>query len=86
MPAEYQPRIPRDLGFYSLESTAVMRRQIDLARRMSLSGFCFYYYNFDGQRLLEKPLDAFAAERELDFPFCLIWANGIGPGGGTGGK
>ena len=54
---------------------------------MGLFGFCFYYYNFGGQRLLEKPLDAFVADREIDFPFCLIWAKTrTGPGGGTGGS
>lgn len=71
----YQPRIPRDLGFYSLEDPTVMRRQVALAKRMGLHGFSFYYYNFNGRRLLEKPLDAFLRDSEIEFPFSLIWAN-----------
>src|ERR1019366_5869401 len=55
----YQPRIPRDLGHYTLgasaEGVAVMRRQIDMARAAGLFGFVHYFYSFNGRRLLEAP-------------------------------
>ena len=59
----YQPRIPRDLGHYRLEGTETLRRQVAMAKAAGLFGFVFYFYWFDGHRLLEKPLDAFLAER-----------------------
>ncbi len=71
----YQPRAPRDLGHYTLDGTAALRRQIELARGAGLGGFIFYFYWFNGRRLLERPLEAFLADRTLDFPFCLMWAN-----------
>lgn len=70
-----QPRIPRDFGFYDLDDRSVMPRQVDAARRAGLAGFCFYYYNFDGRRLLERPVEAFLARPEIDFGFCLMWCN-----------
>ena len=71
----YQPRVPRDLGHYDLMAPGVMRRQIDMARGAGLSGFVFYFYWFNGERLLERPLEAMLADASLDFPFCLMWAN-----------
>jgi len=71
----YQPRVPRDLGFYSLSNAETMRRQAALARAGGVYGFVFYYYWFNGKRLLEKPVDAFLAESSIEMPFCLMWAN-----------
>lgn len=71
----YQPRVPRDLGFYDLSNSSIMKRQIAFAQSAGLHGFCFYYYNFSGHRLLEKPLDAFFADARINFPFCVLWAN-----------
>ncbi len=70
-----QPRIPRDLGHYSLDDPSTLRRQIEFARGAGLSGFVFYTYWFNGQRLLEKPLEQLLADSTLDFPFCAMWAN-----------
>ena len=70
-----QPRIPRDLGCYTLDEGDVMRRQIEMARAAGIHGFCFYHYSFDGQRVLETPVNRLLADPTLDFPFCLMWAN-----------
>ncbi len=70
----YQPRIPRDLGHYRLDGTAALRAQVALARGAGLGGFVYYFYWFNGRRLLDGPLEAMLADRGVDFPFCLMWA------------
>lgn len=70
-----QPRIPRDLGFYDLRNITTIRSQVEMAKRSGLTGFCYYYYWFNGKRLLDQPLDLFLQDKTLDFQFSLMWAN-----------
>lgn len=70
-----QPMLPADLGFYDLRITETMAEQAALARDAGIDAFCVYHYWFDGQRILEKPIDNLLARTDVDFPFYLCWAN-----------
>lgn len=71
----YQPRIPKDGNYYNLLDPEVLRWQTDLAKKYGVYGFCFYHYWFDGHMLLEKPMEILLEHRDIDFPFCVCWAN-----------
>jgi len=73
-PGHYQPRIPRDFGFYDLNDVEVLRRQAELAQGAGVGAFAFYYYWFNGKRVLERPIDAFL-KSDVQMPFLLVWAN-----------
>jgi GT2 family glycosyltransferase len=70
-----QPRVPADLGYYDLRLPEVRETQATLAARHGLAGFCYYYYWFNGKRLLERPLLDMVEQKRPDFPFCVCWAN-----------
>ena len=70
-----QPRLPSDLGFYDLRLPEARAAQAQLARRYGLAAFCYYYYWFNGKRILERPLNEVVASGEPDFPFLICWAN-----------
>jgi hypothetical protein len=71
----YQPRVPLGGRYYDQSQKETLAWQIDLARSHGVSGFCHYHYWFDGKQLLEKPTNLMLESPELDFPFCLAWAN-----------
>lgn len=70
-----QPRLPADLGFYDLRLPEVRQAQADLARQYGISAFSYYYYWFNGRRLLERPIYEMLATGKPDFPFMICWAN-----------
>jgi len=71
----YQPHLPSDLGFYDLSNEEALERQVGLARKYGISGFCIHYYWFGGKRLLERPVATLYRRKDLDIGFCLCWAN-----------
>jgi lipopolysaccharide biosynthesis protein len=75
----HQPRKPGDekdyLGYYLLTDSLTIKKQVHLAKSHGIYGFAFYYYWFSGKRLLEKPINIYLENKDIDFPFLLIWAN-----------
>ena len=68
------PRRPGMLGEYDLTNDSVLRAQTELARMYDIDAFCIYFYWFDGQRLLERPVEAWRQDQSL-LPYFLSWAN-----------
>lgn len=71
----YQPRLAGELGYYDLKMPGKIEEQIAFAKLYGVYGFCIYYYWFDGKKLMETPLQYLFQHKEIDFPFCICWAN-----------
>lgn len=73
--SHYQPRVPTELGYYDLRLEDTQVAQADLARDFGVHGFCYYYYWFDGKKLLNHPIEQMAKSTRTDAGFCVCWAN-----------
>ena len=75
----HQPRIPGDninyLDYYNSFNISVIKKQVELAENHGIYGFAIYYYWFDGKKVFEKPLDLYSSNKDINFPFLLIWVN-----------
>ncbi|HWM24530.1 MAG TPA: glycoside hydrolase family 99-like domain-containing protein [Chthoniobacterales bacterium] len=71
----YQPHVPDGLGYYDLSREGVLEQQAALAQAAGLHGFCFYYYWFGGEVLLDLPVRRMVETGKPAFPFCICWAN-----------
>lgn len=71
----YQPRVPLNNNYYDQSKLDTLLWQIELAKQHGLYGFCHYHYWFDGKQLLETPTNLILEHKDIDFPFCLSWAN-----------
>jgi lipopolysaccharide biosynthesis protein len=70
-----QPRVPLNNNYYDQSELETLRWQIDLAKKYGVYGFCHYHYWFDGKQLLETPTNLILDNKDINFPFCLSWAN-----------
>ena len=70
-----QPVEPLDNNYYNLLDTDVMKWQTRIAKEYGIYGFCFYHYWYNGHKLLEKPVELYLNKTEIDFPYCICWAN-----------
>ncbi len=70
-----QPRVPLHHQYYNLLDDTVMEKQMRLAKKYGISGFCFYHYWFNGRKLLEQPVEHLLLNRNAKLPFCMAWAN-----------
>ncbi|WP_233835408.1 glycoside hydrolase family 99-like domain-containing protein [Paraburkholderia sp. ZP32-5] len=71
----YQPRVPSELGYYDLRLEDTQIAQAHLASEFGIHGFCYYYYWFDGKKLLNQPIEQMARSTKIDTGFCVCWAN-----------
>lgn len=70
-----QPKLPADLGYYDLTAPGIWQQQATLIKKYGLAGLCIYRYWYDGQEMLEAPLQQLLAQPDVDLPYCLCWAN-----------
>lgn len=70
-----QPRIPIDEDYYNPCDKDTLQKQALLAKEYGVEGFMFYHYWFDGKLYLEKPMEVFLSNPEIDISFCVTWAN-----------
>jgi len=70
-----QPRVPIEEDYYDPTNEDTLKKQAELAKKYGIEGFMFYHYWFDGKLYLEKPMEVFLSNPDIDISFCVTWAN-----------
>lgn len=70
-----QPKVPYENNYYDLSNDGELSKQISIAKKYGIDGFCFYHYWFNGKKLLQKPIENFLEKNKEEFSYCLSWAN-----------
>ena len=52
-----------------------IKKQIKLAKNHGIFGFAINYYWFSGKKLFDDPINIFLENKDINFPFFLIWKN-----------
>jgi len=72
----YQQYVPHeDIGYYSLTSPEMLRKQAELMKCSGVYGQIFYHYWFTGKLILENPAQMLLVNKSIEMPFCFCWAN-----------
>lgn len=72
----YQQHIPHeDIGYYLLDNTNILMRQLEMMQKAGIYGQIFYHYWFSGKMILEKPSQMLLKDISVNMPFCFCWAN-----------
>ncbi len=71
-----QPILPsEEVGFYNLKDPGVLRQQADMAIDHGIDGFIFHYYWFNGQKVLDAPINNWLNDPTIELPLAICWAN-----------
>jgi hypothetical protein len=66
-----------DIGYYSLDSIEVFKKQCDMATKYGINGFVIYHYWFGNSHSVLNKVEQHILTGHIDstFQFCFSWAN-----------
>lgn len=71
-----QPKIPLKGNYYDLKDETVLYKQVEIAKKYGVDGFCFYHYWFsDDKNIMTTPSENLLKNKNIDISFCFAWDN-----------
>ena len=75
-PGHYQPRVPKDLGYYDLRVKEVAEQQSEMALESGVTGFMYWHYWFGkGKVIMDMPIKQMLNNKNVKIKFSVCWAN-----------